>query len=285
MRLALLADIHGNYAALKACLDAIDAGRVDGIVFLGDYVSDCPYPQRTMELIREKTKPYRTWYIRGNREDYLIHHHRRPDDGWTYSSGSGSLLYTYDNLSSEDISFFEKMPISMTIAMEGFSPITVCHGSPGNSREPLYAHTQAADDCLRRLRTDSLFCAHTHRSFRYAAFGKTLVGCASVGAPVNGQTNAQFVLLTGENGIWKDQLVSVPYPVGEILRAFEDSGLKKKAGVWARAVMKLLQTGENYPEKCLKLAIQKAEKENGAADCCGPTEAHWLKAAEELRIL
>lgn len=280
MRLALLADIHGNYAALKACLDAIDADRVDGIVFLGDYVSDCPYPQRTMELIRERTKPYRTWYIRGNREDYLIHHHRRPDDGWTYSSGSGSLLYTYENLSSEDISFFEKMPISMTIAMEGFPPITVCHGSPANARESLYAHTEAADTYLKNLDTDYLFCAHTHRPFQYNAFGKALINCASVGAPTNGRTDAQFVLLEYGNGIWHDRLVSVPYPIDEMVRAFEDSGLKEKACMWARAMIKLLQTGEDYPLRCVELATKKAKADDSAL-----TEIYWLKAAEELRIL
>lgn len=280
MRLALLADIHSNYAALEACMDVIDSSHIDGIVFLGDYVSDCPYPQKTLKLVRERTKPYQTWSVRGNREDYFICHHHNPNDGWHYSSNSGSLLYTYENLSPEDISFFEKMPISMTVGLKGFPPITVCHGSPANSRECLYAHTQAADTYLENLDTDYLFCAHTHRPFKYSAFGKVLINCGSVGAPTNGQTNAQFVVLEYENGGWKDQLISVPYPVDEIVQAFKDSVLKDKALMWAAAMIKLLQTGENYPSKCLELAIQKAKEEHSAL-----TETHWLKAAEELQLL
>ncbi|HAN21737.1 MAG TPA: hypothetical protein DCP51_08725 [Clostridiales bacterium] len=50
MKIALLADIHSNYVALEACLHYIDSNHFDGIVFLGDYISDCPYPQKKLNL-------------------------------------------------------------------------------------------------------------------------------------------------------------------------------------------------------------------------------------------
>lgn len=51
MKLAVISDVHGNYKALEAFLAYIGKNPVDGIVCLGDYVTDSPYPQRTMELL------------------------------------------------------------------------------------------------------------------------------------------------------------------------------------------------------------------------------------------
>jgi predicted phosphodiesterase len=47
MKLALLGDIHSNDLALKVCLEYCSKEGVEGYLFLGDYVSDCPEPQKT----------------------------------------------------------------------------------------------------------------------------------------------------------------------------------------------------------------------------------------------
>lgn len=59
MRIAAFGDIHSNHIALKACMDAAERGGVDGVVFLGDYVSDCACPQKTLSLLREIGSSYR----------------------------------------------------------------------------------------------------------------------------------------------------------------------------------------------------------------------------------
>ena len=51
-KLALISDVHGNYKALEAFLEYIEVHPVDGIICLGDYVTDSPYPERTMELLK-----------------------------------------------------------------------------------------------------------------------------------------------------------------------------------------------------------------------------------------
>ena len=77
MKLALLGDIHSNYRALEQCLGYCEEERVDGYVFLGDFISDCPYPGRTLEMIRKILDQYPTWIIRGNREGYQLNHHEK----------------------------------------------------------------------------------------------------------------------------------------------------------------------------------------------------------------
>lgn len=46
VRYALISDIHGNYKALEAFLNYIEEQSIDGIICLGDYVTDSPYPQK-----------------------------------------------------------------------------------------------------------------------------------------------------------------------------------------------------------------------------------------------
>jgi diadenosine tetraphosphatase ApaH/serine/threonine PP2A family protein phosphatase len=51
MRLALLADIHANDEALRACLDHARTRGADRLIFLGDYVGYGPDPERVVETV------------------------------------------------------------------------------------------------------------------------------------------------------------------------------------------------------------------------------------------
>lgn len=48
MRIAVLSDIHGNHIALNECLKHAKGQNVDRYVFLGDYLGEFPYQQKTM---------------------------------------------------------------------------------------------------------------------------------------------------------------------------------------------------------------------------------------------
>ena len=111
------------------------ARNVDEFLFLGDYVSDCPYPQRTMKIIYEMKEKYRCTFIRGNREDYMLDHRKDPQQRWTYSSASGNLLYTYENLTKRDLDFYEEMDIQGIYEKEGYPVFRYCHGSLTRSNE------------------------------------------------------------------------------------------------------------------------------------------------------
>ena len=78
MRIAVLSDIHANRAALEAVLAHSANARPDWYIFLGDYVTDCPYPHKTVQLLREFAKSRRCLFIRGNREDYMINQRKAP---------------------------------------------------------------------------------------------------------------------------------------------------------------------------------------------------------------
>jgi putative phosphoesterase len=229
LKIALLSDIHSNYAALEECYNCIDLQNVDGIIYLGDYISDCPYPQKTMSLIKEKSKQYRSWFIIGNREEYILNHHEMQNDDWEYSSNSGSLLYTYENLTNSDIEFFKKCGNASKIEIEDTLPLNICHGSPVSSKEQLHSGSDKTDNYLKSLETSYLICGHTHKQFTYSFFGKTVINPGSVGLQINHQTKSQFAILNWINNEWLPDFISVDYDIEKILSDFEASGIPEQA--------------------------------------------------------
>ena len=69
MRVAVLADIHGNLPALDAVLDDIDAVAVDAIVLNGDLATG-PMPAETLDRLAEGGE-MATW-VRGNADRRLF---------------------------------------------------------------------------------------------------------------------------------------------------------------------------------------------------------------------
>ncbi|MCK5340817.1 MAG: metallophosphoesterase family protein [Desulfobulbaceae bacterium] len=54
MKVAVVADIHGNYAALQAVLADIDKERVDEIISLGDNIGYGPEPEEVVRTLQKR---------------------------------------------------------------------------------------------------------------------------------------------------------------------------------------------------------------------------------------
>ena len=72
MKLAVISDLHGNYYALAKVLAFLRSQEIDGIIGLGDFVTDGPFPQRMMRVLREMQEEFPCYLVRGNREEYLL---------------------------------------------------------------------------------------------------------------------------------------------------------------------------------------------------------------------
>ena len=68
--IAVLSDIHGNYVALESCLAHAVSQNIKTFLFLGDYVSELAYPERTMKLLYEMDRTCSCRFIRGNKEEF-----------------------------------------------------------------------------------------------------------------------------------------------------------------------------------------------------------------------
>ncbi len=281
MRIAVLSDIHANRAALEAVLEHSALARPDWYIFLGDYVTDCPYPHKTVQLLREFAKSHRCVFIRGNREDYLLKNREEPQ-GWTYGSKTGALKYTFENLTDEDLDWFASMPIFMRAELPGCEPFVICHGSPERSNYLFHADTPEAEQMISRLDefgSRLMLCGHSHIPFVFRRGDRLLVNPGALGMPVNHQNKAQYALLQ-YNGDWYAEILSVEYDIEKTAAEFAGSGLLEKSGVWGRGLIGTIREGVNYTVHAVRL-VEKMSQETGLPVT---DESLWQAAAKELKI-
>ena len=241
MKIAVFSDIHSNAPALKACFAEAEKQKADMWVFLGDYVSDCAYPERTMELIRKAMREHDCRLIKGNREEYLLNH-RNSGSNWTYGSTTGSLLYTYENLTDEDLDLYEELPITDVICVDGMDPIRICHGAPYKTREKLEPGNGMAQKLLSCMEEPVLLGGHSHKQFFEYWDGKLYMNPGSVGIPTSDVPQAEMAFLESRGTHWVPQLVHVHYDIEETVREMEEADLPELTLVWARCIIKALRT-------------------------------------------
>ncbi len=282
IKLAVISDIHGNYKALEVFLAYCEEHPVDGIICLGDYVTDSPYPERTMELIYQMQEKYTCYMIRGNRENYLLDNAQK-DMGWKPSSSNGSLYYTAMHLTEKDMQFFASLPEERELALEGYPVLMLCHGTPGEVRGNVTMDEGLRDRALQAVKGDYLLGGHSHHQEIYQSNKKTYLNPGSLGLAIDGVgRQAQFAIITGEKdliGKWTMELISILYDVDSFLNDFSESGLDEYGMVLNRAVKKTLVTGINYFFK----SVQEAEKE-GKCPIADVPECIWEKVAERLEL-
>lgn len=298
---AVLADVHGNYLALKACLDAARRRGIRHYLFLGDYITDFPYPQRTLELLSEMKNSFECRFIRGNREDYMIGYREnggKQEDGtpWRDCSAQGALLYCYENLRPQDIDWFESLPIFGSWQIQDAAPLAYCHGSPDTTRSS-YARDPAVLEKMASVPEKFLVTGHVHR-FRNIWFrGGRIVSAGSVGIPTGERIRlgkpgecdcartAQMVILQEEDGGWAPELVSVPYDWQGAIDTLESSGLTRRAPVWAALLRHTVCTGKDpcsvVPARAQELYRLETGRQAGWAQV---PEEYWRRAAREFSV-
>ena len=82
MKIAVMSDIHGNYIALNRCIEYALNNDVKSFVFLGDYVGELAYPQKTMNILNDLKNQYPCYFVKGNKEDYWLDYERDDECGW-----------------------------------------------------------------------------------------------------------------------------------------------------------------------------------------------------------
>ncbi len=283
MKLAVISDIHGNYKALEAFLNYIESDRPDGIICLGDYVTDSPYPQRTMKMLYEMMQQYPCYMVRGNREEYLIGNFHEPQ-GWKPSSPNGALYYTALNITPEDIAFFESLPTCRELQLEDYPVLTICHGTPDRIRGNFWEEEGLREETMSALPTEYLLGGHSHHQEVGELYGKTYINPGSLGLAIDGiGRRSEFAMIYGEEQggrkVWRTERISIPYDVDSFLKDFTECGLDEYGRVLNRAVKKSLVTGVNY----FYLSVVEAWKITGKVLTETPEEV-WDKVAEILEV-
>lgn len=284
MDIAVFSDIHGNYSALQACIDYAVGKGITNFMLLGDYVTDCPSPQKTMEKIYVLKQYFNTYIIRGNREEYLLNYRKTGEGSWRKGSASGALLYTYENLTDKDFQFFEALPSYGVFEMKGLPSFEYCHGSPTNISELLYREKRNTKKVLTHLKGNYLVHGHTHIQGSYVYRGKKAINPGSVGIPWYYDGKTQFCILHGSPKGWDEEYVQLEYNRKEIIRDFKSSDVSRYAPAWAAVSMHTIRTGVDLNQTVLLRAMRLCEQERGNVRWPNIPEKYWAIALKENYI-
>jgi len=275
MRLAVLADTHGNLPALEAVLADARQQGVDGIIVAGDLTTGGPQQLETINLLRSLG----SWMIRGNSEGYLLKYDAgNAPDAWRVSKQWASVSWSYLHLDRETLDFIAALPEQRVVALDGAAPIRVVHGSPRSPSEHLFPDRDPAsldafrnagllppgtvpaklDRALTQVKEPVLVCGHSHIPWKQRQDGHLVLNPGSVGAPINGDVRAQYALLAWEYDRWQAEHRAVAYDLDQIRAAFSDSGLLEEGGAFARAWLLVIETGQNVSGRFVSYAYELA---------------------------
>jgi predicted phosphodiesterase len=195
LRVAVLADIHGNLPALEAVLRDVEAAAVDMIVLNGD-LADGPMPAETLD--RLEALGTQAMWVRGNTDRCLA----AAFDGTFESSGlpanAPEAYFTWcaARIGPAHRDRLASLPLSITLDIENLGPVAFCHGTARDDNEFILVDSPVAhyQDAFAALPERTVVVGHTHMPFDRLADTRRVINPGSVGLPY-GHAGAAWALL------------------------------------------------------------------------------------------
>jgi putative phosphoesterase len=216
MRVLLLADIHGNRAALEAVREPHDVCLV-----VGDLVDYGPEPGPCVDWVKRHAHAA----VRGN------HDHGVAQDVEVQGAGGFRFLTactrppTIAALTPCQRRFLADLPTSRLLSVGGKRFLLV-HATP---RDPMDEYAPADPGFwaprLAGLEVDYVCVGHTHQPYTLTVNGVTVINPGSVGLPRDGDPRASYAVV--EDGAV--ELKRVEYPIEETVEAVRASAIDPTA--------------------------------------------------------
>ncbi len=283
MEIAVLSDIHGNHVAFEKCLDYAIARGIDTYIFLGDYVAEFAYPQKTLERMYFMKEKYNCFFVRGNKEDYWID--RKYNENCVWKNGDltvGAMHYCFENQTDRDIEFYESLSICQEIALDGASPILACHGTPEQNNKKMLPDDEETKRMIEECSCKYILCGHSHRQGMIEHDDKIVLNPGAVGVALESGGKAQFMILRQEKREWKHEFISIDYDKEKVVKEMDESGLAEKGPYWSEVTKHLILTGEVSHGSVLKKAMQLCEDAGETCDWHNIPKEYWEQALEEM---
>jgi predicted phosphodiesterase len=244
MKILILSDIHGNWAALQSVLAA--EADFDKILCLGDLVDYGPEPAECVAwAMRERSN---FLFLQGN-HDWGVASKLDPRSSPPFRKLTISTQAFSIGVLSEEMACFLRslLPID---SFEMFGKRCVaCHAAPS---DPLFRYLRTgekdlANEIVLAGSPDYLFFGHTHWSLLRRIGSTTIINPGSVGQPKDGDARAAYA-------VWQDgtvELRRVAYPIEMTVKAYDRTPLPSSD---VKSLIAVLRSGATLPSDVAKLA-------------------------------
>lgn len=228
MRTLVVADVHGNLAALEA----VFSESFDRVVCLGDIVGYGPEPAECLRLLRG----YDLLGVQGNHDRAAAQHvPPRCSERFRWLAEATAPI-ARGQLSADDVAFLSALP-HWGVAEHGRPRWVLVHATPS---DPLYRYLGpdpiAWREEARSVEGEGLLVGHTHIQFELRLDAARVVNPGSVGQPKDGDPRAAYAVI--EDGAIT--LKRVAYDVERTVLAYARSPVSAAA---VDSLAKLLRTG------------------------------------------
>lgn len=233
---AVISDIHGNAAALRAVLAEIDQRGIERIICLGDIIGYGPDPLECVDLVAQRC----AWSLMGNHDFGVLY------EPTNFNPAAASAAYwTREQFDAEPdpalkarrYDFLGRLRVRVVEAPQGSDiPVLAVHGSP---RRPINEYVFPDDVMTAAEKMKQIFdridrvgiVGHTHvpgvftdepdfyspeelgrRVYTITSGEKALINVGSVGQPRDHDPRASFAVLHA-NGELSVEFVRVEYDV------------------------------------------------------------------------
>jgi len=259
MRVAILADIHGNLPACEAVLADVARSGADVVVAAGDLALRGAHPRETVELLLDRCRSL----LVGNTDAYLAGTYLggayRERDHWKVEL----LEWTRDQLGPELVRRLGELPFSVRFTPRRGQDLYVCHANPRNLEESLEPTLEEA--ALRRflLNLDAAACAfgHLHFPYRRRVGRMLLADVASAGIPRDGDVRPAYGIFTWTPRGWRVQIRRVRYAVRHATQAL----VARRVPGGPLLIHKLLEARYRHHE-----TLQEAARRHSGLPPAGP---------------
>ena len=206
MLVAAFGEVHGNLAAFRAVLAAIDDLGIQTIVNTGNLVLGYAEPDAVLEILRTRV----IHSLLGEEDRRVVHFQRKRTslEKRCTREEFESLRSAHEGISCANLEFLRALPRKSGFAVDGVS-VCACHGTPNAPADRL-----SEDDDLARFQrlrelanADVVICGGSGPAFSRLVDGALFVHPGAV-APLPGEeARTAFSVIDTEREPWRADLV------------------------------------------------------------------------------
>ena len=283
MRIAILADIHGNLPALEAVAQDLRHRQPDRVYVAGDLINRCPWSNEVLDFVAAEGWPA----LAGNHE-LVVQMLGAPDCPAAFQDRQrfADLWWTRERLTAKHLDELADLPDEIWITEGDLPAVYLVHGVPGN---PFVGFMPDMPDAqmaryLSGVDAPVVIGAHSHRPLERRLSGRLVLNPGSVGMPYNGDPRAQYLLLDAEDKQWRASFCRVAYDRELVRRTFIEQGLFDAYGPLGRLYLLTIESGEPWVSdfthwmNCRSNAPGLTQAVSAYLDIHGP--GHWSFAPE-----
>jgi len=256
MKILILSDIHGNIEALNEVFNSVN--NIDMIFWLGDYITDVPMSHEVLSFIKEKLKQYKSYIIKGNREEYIIHYDNTKDENWSLENNTANLLLTYNSLTKEDLEFIKSLKEKEELTLFGY--------------KILLTHKLLEDDNY-----DIIFFGHNHIGEYKNVKNTKYINPGSVGLSSDFDNRISYIIFEIDEEKLNISFYKKTYNYLKTIEIIKNSKLMDLKIKWANVLMKEIEMGIPYTTYYVNKAKELVSNKENVVDI-------WEEAYQKLDI-